>query len=329
MTKVIRMTTSKSRLGFLIFLVFALLALNIWQYFNNNKLKDSLQTNQVELVEMEKIRTALDKDYQDALASIEALRDDNKKMNDAIEGQKIELKKQKDKISELIWSKRQFDKAKEEMKTLNSLAAQYVEELKTLKAENTRLASSNVKLEKEKEVLTYSLEEEKKATTELTVAKTALVTKNETLSEEKQVLDSKVEMASAIKINWLEVTGFQSNDEGKLKKKRKAKDVNVLRICYKTESNYIASAGEETFYVRFISPLGETLAVEELGSGVLYDKFTGKEVRYSTSGSIDYENKDTKGCIDWLLNVKIPKGVYDVELYNKGYLCGKGNFKLK
>lgn len=329
MTKVIRMTSSKSKTGLLLFVAIALLGFNIYQWMSSNKLKATIENNKTELVSLEKIQAELDKDYQDALASIEALRDDNQKMNDAIESQKIELKSQKDKINDLIWSKRELGRAKEEMKSLNILAAKYVEELKVLKSENERLASNNVKLTKEKEVLTFSLEEEKKATTELSQAKVALVSKNEVLSEEKQQLDSKVEMASVIKINWLEVKGFQTQDDGKLKKKRKAKDVNVLRICYKTEANYIAKAGEEEFYVRYISPLGETLAVEDLGSGILFDKFTGKEVRYSTSGNLDYNNEDAEGCIDWQFNFKINKGVYDVELYNKGYLCGKGNFKLK
>lgn len=329
MTKVIRMTSSKSKTGIFILLALALLGLNIYQYWKNTQLTTQIETNKIERMDLEKVQAELDQDYQDALASIEVLRDDNKKMNDAIESQKVELKNQRDKINDLIWSKKELGKAREEMKAMNALAAQYVEELKVLKTENARLASSNIKLEKEREVLTFSLEEEKKATTELSEAKAALVSLNEELSEKKQELDGQVEMASAIKVNWLEVKGFQTKDDGKLKDKKKAKDINVLRICYQTESNYVTKAGEETFFVRYISPLGETLAAEDLGSGVLFDKFTGKEVRYSSSGTLDYQNKDAKGCIDWLFNFKIDKGVYDVELYNKGYLCGKGNFKLK
>ena len=50
---------------------------------------------------------------------------------------------------------------------------------------------------------------------------------------------------------------------------------------------------------------------------------------YTTSGSIDYQNEDTRGCISLSLSEKIIKGIYDVEIYNNGFMVGKGDFKLK
>ena len=53
------------------------------------------------------------------------------------------------------------------------------------------------------------------------------------------------------------------------------------------------------------------------------------QVMYTTSGSIDYQNEDTRGCISLSLSEKLTKGIYDVEIYNNGFMVGKGDFKLK
>ena len=96
-----------------------------------------------------------------------------------------------------------------------------------------------------------------------------------------------------------------------------------------TETNVIAPAGDERFYVRIIDPVGETMAVESLGSGIIEDKMSGAKVRYTQSGTLDYKNDDATGCIDWKPNYSFIKGNHTVEIYNKGYKVGKGDFTLK
>ena len=91
----------------------------------------------------------------------------------------------------------------------------------------------------------------------------------------------------------------------------------------------VTPAGEEVFYVRIMSPQGETLAVESSGSGTLTNKLNGEEIRYTTSGSVQYDQKDTNVCIDYTPNAALGKGNYAIEIYNKDYMVGKGSFLLK
>lgn len=323
------MSNKSSFTGWAIAIIIGLLGLNAYQWYNNTELNKVNTQKQAELFEIEKVQAELEKDYQDALESIENLRDDSKELNSLIDNQKKELAAQKKRISGLIWTSRELDKAREEIASIQGIADGYINEINSLKAQNQQLVASNKVLTEEKVVLTNNLETEIKEKEEIAEARAVLVSEKEELSALKKELDEKVEVASAIKVNWLQVQGYQLKDNGEMKKKKKAKDVDVFRICYKTETNVTSPAGEETFYVRYITPQGETLAVESLGSGVLTNKMTGEEVRYSGSGTVEYNNEDTEGCIDWQINFAPPKGIYEVEMYNKGFLCGKGSFKLK
>ncbi len=327
------MTNTKAKqnnvMAWAIVAIVGLLGLNGYQWFNNSELKKSINDQTVELAELEQLSAELDQDYQAALESLEDLRGNNKELNDLIGSQKKELKAQKDKINNLIWTKRELNKAKEELATLNTQATQYIAEITQLKEENKFLASTNQRLTSEKQLLADSYKKQQEISAELEEAKKVLASEKERLAESNTELSSQVDMANAIKVNYLEVQGFEVKDDGKLKKKSKAKDIEMFRTCIKTETNLVTPKGNKDFYVRLINPIGETVAVESAGSGVLTNKMDDTQVRYSYTGSIDYNNDDAEACLDWTLAEKLPKGEYDIEIYNNGFMVGKGAFKLK
>lgn len=302
--------------------IIALLGLNGYQWYVNNKLSSANQVQQTEMMEMQKIQAELDQDYQAALESLEEMRGENSQLNSLIDSQKSELKAQKDKINNLIWSKKELDKAKAEIKSLNANVAKYMADIQQLREENKTLSESNTQL-------TMRVEEEIKAKEEVIQARNSLSSEKESLMKTNETLSTKVDMANAIKINYLEVKGFEVKDDGKLKEKSKAKDIEMLRVCFLTETNMVTSPGNKKFYIRVINPTGETVAVESAGSGVLTNKQDNSQVRYTTSGDVNYKNEDTNACIDWTLPEKLIKGDYKLEMYNNGFMVGKGQFKLK
>jgi len=141
--------TKNSVSAWAIIAILALLGLNGYQWFVNNQLSTEQVRQESELLELEKVNAELDQDYQSALSSLEDMRGDNKELNDLIESQKKELTAQKDKINNLIWSKRELNKARDEIQNLNSQAANYVAELTQLRNENARLASNNSQLQQQ------------------------------------------------------------------------------------------------------------------------------------------------------------------------------------
>ena len=208
------------------------------------------------------------------------------------------------------------------MKALKDQAQQYIKELTKLRDDNQFLTSSNTQLKEEKEALNQLY-------AEIAQAREILIVEKEEIIKEKAILSGKVDIAEAIKINYMEVQGYQVKDDGKTKKKNKAKNINMLRTCFLTETNVVAKGGEQEFYIRIIDPVGETITDSNDGVGVLTNKLDSTQVMYTTSGSIDYQNEDTRGCISLSLSEKLTKGIYDVEIYNNGFMVGKGDFKLK
>jgi hypothetical protein len=319
------MNTTQSKQNFTaiaIGIIIALLALNAYQWYVNSKLSSTNQTQKSEMVELQKVQEELDQDYQTALESLEEMRGDNAQLNSLIDSQKSELKAQKDKINNLIWTKKELDKAKAEIKLLNTNVAKYLADIQKLQGENKVLSDNN-------QQLTLRVEEEIKAKENVITEKNALTAEKETLNKSNAALGAKVDMANAIKINFLEVKGYEIKKDGKLKERSKAKDIQMLRVCFLTETNMVTASGQKKFYIRIINPQGETIAIEDLGSGVLTNKLDNSQVRYTTSGEINYNNEDTNACIDWTLSDKLVKGDYKIEMYNNGFQVGKGSFILK
>ncbi|MBK9254135.1 MAG: hypothetical protein IPM42_01465 [Saprospiraceae bacterium] len=319
------MTGTQSKQNFTaiaIIAIIGLLALNVYQWYSNSKLNESNQQQQSQMLELEKVQAELDQDYQAALESLEEMRGDNQQLNALIDSQKAELKTQKEKINDLIWTKKELDKAKAELNTLNSSVTKYLAEIQELKVQNKLLTDDNV-------MLTQRIDEEVKEKESILQEKAAIASEKDNLAKSNEKLGSKVDMANAIKINFLEVKGYEIKKDGKLKEQSKAKNIGMLRACFLTETNMVTSSGTKKFFVRIVNPQGETIAVEDKGSGVLTNKLDNSQVRYTTSGEIQYNNEDTNACIDWTLDDKLPKGNYNIEMFNNGFLVGKGAFVLK
>ena len=315
-------TKSNNVLSYALIGIILLLGLNGYQLYINSQLKQDTANQKTELIELEKIKTELDQDYKAAIEGLDELRGDNEELNQLIDSQKLSLQGQKEKINNLIWSKRELGKARKEMKALKDQAEQYIKELIKLRDDNQFLTSSNTQLKEEKEALNQLY-------AEIAQAREILIVEKEEIIKEKAILSGKVDIAEAIKINYMEVQGYQVKDDGKTKKKNKAKNINMLRTCFLTETNVVAKGGEQEFYIRIIDPVGEIIADSNGGAGVLTNKLDNTQVMYTTSGSIDYQNEDTRGCISLSLSEKLMKGIYDVEIYNNGFMVGKGDFKLK
>ena len=315
-------TKSNNVLSYALIGIILLLGLNGYQMYINSQLKQDTANQKTELIELEKIKTELDQDYKAAIEGLDELRGDNEELNQLIDSQKLSLQGQKEKINNLIWSKRELGKARKEMKALKDQAQQYIKELTKLRDDNQFLTSSNTQLKEEKEALNQLY-------AEIAQAREILIVEKEEIIKEKAILSGKVDIAEAIKINYMEVQGYQVKDDGKTKKKNKAKNINMLRTCFLTETNVVAQGGEQEFYIRIIDPVGETITDSNDGVGVVTNKLDSTQVMYTTSGSIDYQNEDTRGCISLSLSEKLTKGIYDVEIYNNGFMVGKGDFKLK
>ncbi len=312
-----------------IILILILLGLNGYQWMKSSQLTKELTTQKSQFLDLEKINTELDFNYQSKLEELEGMRGENQELNNRIDAQKSELAKQKQKISGLIWTQKELGKAKEELVNLNTLADQYIAEITKLKAENQALSSQNVALTESNTQLNEEVNVNKRRISSLDSVQTILVSQKEKLDKNNSVLSGKVDIAEAIKINYIEVKGYDDKGSGDLSEKSRAKKVDILRSCFVTETNLIAPEGGKKFFIRYTDPLGQVIHIPDSGSGSFTEKLNGEEIRYTTSGTLDYTNEETRACLDFRPNYQLSKGTYKVHMYQNGFEVGKGEFVLK
>lgn len=284
---------------------------------------NDLEQKAYELEESIKLREELETQYDQALADLEAQKTTNEELNSIIDQQKAELEGQKNKIAGMLKNKGRLDKARIEIENLKVQVNEYIAQIDKLKSENEELAGENAQLSEEKASLTTDLEGRIMENEELTAAQAKLVT-------EKENLDKKVKIASVIKLREVKAEPRRVKGSGKAVGTSKAKSTDQIKVCFTTLSNEVVRPGMQVFHVRIINPIGETLAIENMGSGRLTNKKTGEEVRYTQAEEVDYSNDEVQSCMVWSPpNASFIKGDYTVEVYNNDYLAGMGAFSLK
>ena len=307
-------------------IIIALLGVCAFLGYKYSQLKKQNSVKYEEILKLQKFQAELDGEYQVALSSLENMKNDNQELSSLIESQKLELKSQKSKITDLIWTKRELDKAKRELQNMSQLTNQYLAEINTIKRQNAELANANTQLNEQNVVLTTSLEVEKTATANLEKTKARLMSENTSLSSDITMLSEKVDIASAIKLDEISFEAGSLNEDGSFRKRLRTKKMQVFQTCFITTTNLVSIPGEEIFMVRIINENGETLSSDE--NAVLENKINGEQTRFTTSGKMTYENKETRACINWDPPADIEKGNYTVEVYNKGFKVGAESFKI-
>ena len=294
-----------------------------WLAYTNMTKANQLEQTVYQLEETNSLRAELESQYNQALADLESQKTTSDELNAIIDQQKEELEAQKNKISRLIRNKGKLDKARIEIENLEAQVSGYIAEIDQLKADNEALAGENAQLSEEKSMLTADLQNKQAENEMLNDARTQLVS-------EKEALASKVNLASVIKMKSMKVEGMKVKSSGKAVATKRAKQVDKVKVCFTTLDNDVVSPGTERFYIRLINPRGETLAIEDMGSGTITNKATGEEIRFTQYEEVDYNNEEANSCLYWQpTNLAFSAGTYTVEIYNKGYLAGMGSFSLK
>ncbi len=303
-----------------------LLGLSVFLLIQTYRKGKELETNKIELDAQKQAFAELDQKYNDAVAQLEQQKGLNAQLDEKINQQLQQLEQQKAQIETLIRENRDYRSA---MGRFESQKKQYLAEIERLKAEIGILTEKNTQLTQEVSTLSSSLSQTQSRLAEESSAKAALISEKTQLESERKVLSRKVDIASAIRVKDITIKPVDVRGSGKEKVKTRASKVDKLSICFTTEANEVAEAGEEVFYIAIIDPTGATMAIESLGSGIAKDKRQEQDFRYTTTATCQYNNGETNVCGAWQPGQNFIKGTYNVKIFNKGFLVGTASFKLK
>jgi cell division protein FtsB len=286
---------------FLIVVVLALLATDVYLYLQKNK-------SDTKIVYQNDERTRLQTELDSLEAQIEQVNSGKAKMSQAMKLQtdslkakinvlRTELKKGKLTVAELA-------DAQESVKQLRYFVAKYTADIEELKKQNTSL------------------------TAERDTLKTTIKTVNQkdsTLAKQNQDLGAKVKVGSAIKLATADIVAYKVKGSGKEVDTKRASPAKKIKINFTVASNDIAEKGMHDIYIRIVDPTGNLITGTDAGNF----NADGQDLQYTYKTSIEFKNDGSTYTIDWLNPVAFQKGDYTVLLYADGYTMGKSGFSLK
>jgi hypothetical protein len=286
---------------FLIVVVLALLATDVYLYLQKNK-------SDTKIVYQNDEKTRLQTELDSLEAQIEQVNAGKTKMTQQMQAQTDSLKaKIKVLRTELAKGKltvAELNQAQENIKQLRYFVTKYTADIEELKKQNTALSTERDTLK-----------------TTLKVANQ----KDSTLSKQNQDLDAKVKVGSAIKLATSDIVAYKIRGSGKEIDTKRAGPAKKIKINFTVASNDIAEKGMHDIYVRIIDPTGNLITGGDSGP------FTadGQDLQFTYKTSIDFKNDGSAYTIDWQNPAAFQKGDYTVLLYADGYTMGKSGFSLK
>ncbi|WP_259069084.1 hypothetical protein HDF24_05380 [Mucilaginibacter sp. X4EP1] len=286
---------------FLIVVVLALLATDVYLYLQKNK-------SDTRIVYQNDEKTRLQTELDSLEAQIEQVNVGKTKLSAELTAKNDSLKaKIKVLRGELAKGKltvAELSKAQEDVKQLRYFVTKYTADIEELKKQNASL------------------------TTERDTLKTNLATVNEkatTLEKQNQDLGTKVKVGSAIKIATADVVAYKIKSSGKEVDVKRASPAKKIKINFTVASNDIAQQGMHDIFVRIIDPTGNLIT----GTDSANFNADGQDLQFTYKTAIDFKNDGTPYVIDWVNPSAFQKGTYTVLLYADGYTMGKMSFLLK
>ena len=244
-------------------------------------------------------------------AELEMFKGKNAELDSLIVSQQNEIDKQKATITNL------FAKGKmtsNELAKAKQMIAQYQDEIAKMKVQIEQLSAENSVLTAKNTQLSSDLSAEKNATTQL--------------NEQNKGLSRKVELGSLLQLRNIEVLGIKKKGNGKEVDVNRVKQLESLRVTFETGDNKVLEPGALSLFVRIVNPKGETISVADQGSGTFKLAETGDNIQYTKKADFDWTQSNKKVVVYWSQNIK-DAGTYKVEVYQSGYMVGKGEVVLK
>ncbi|PWK16645.1 hypothetical protein LV89_04861 [Arcicella aurantiaca] len=245
-------------------------------------------------------------------------------------------------VDELVAAKEQLEKDKKALtnakffnsKQYDAKIKEYValltekdQVIAQLKSENESLTAQTVTLSKEKEVLVQEKQVFIEENTGLKGEKEKLTQTVADYSSKNDELTKKVKAGAQLKAQNLQVYAVKANGKVKDGGKYRAKKVDQLKLAFTLPSNPITEKENKEIMVRIMDSDGAVITDSATGSSVF--NFDGKEMAYTTKGTVTYTNNDQNVEMLYARGAAYRAGNYTVELYSEGFKIGQGNFIIK
>ena len=288
---------------FLIVVVLALLGTDVYLYLQKNKSDTKIiyqddERNRLK-IELDSLEAQIEQVNTGKAKMTAAMKAKNDSLESKIKVLRVQLAKGK-------LTKAELAKAQEDVKQLRYFVTKYTADIEELKKQNTSLSN-------ERDTLKINL--------------AATSAKATDLEKQNQDLDTKVKVASVLKLAQANVVAYKIKGSGKEVDVTRASPAKKIKINFTVAENSIAEKRMHDVYVRILDPTGN-LITDPKDAGTFQSE--GQDLQYTYKTSIDFKDDGSGYTIDWV-NPAPPfvKGTYQVLLYADGGKMGTTTFSLK
>lgn len=304
-------TNKSSKKTVYLVIIFLLLLINLVGAYYLFKGQQDLEVTQTELVGLQDDLSGLQANFNAQLAELDEMKGINADLDAVLAEREGDIKLHLEEIqkwkNQSEFNKNELNKLKGKIIEFETERAAFIGQIDKLSEENQELLAIKMRLETD-------LMTEKNVTLSLT--------------QDKAYLSEKFELGSLLQADELSAVGIKVKDSGVEKEISKVKNVEKIMVCYQTGENKVREEGEVVMQLRLVSPNGETLFLQQEGSGSFTSKENGQEIRFSKAASFNFDGGNKKVCIYWSHNIT-QAGTYTAEMYQEGYLLGMTSFELK
>ncbi|QCK16041.1 chromosome segregation protein SMC [Mangrovivirga cuniculi] len=295
--------TNKTVITVLIGVLFAInLLLGYLWWQDNQDYQKQESAMQSEISAQVKKLDELSVELEEKIATIERLGGDVEELKKV----KAELEAEKEKFkSQANWATTNLNRLKNKVEGYEELLVQKDEEIADLKAINEALYTENTDLKTEKESLNDSIGE---------------------LSEVREELQSKVEMASRLKAENITVAAV--NNRGKEREGEfRNRHVDQLKVSFNLAKNDVAPIEGKDIFIRVIDNNGQVIFDVAKGSGTFM--LNNKEEFYTSKKNILFDNTRQQLTFLYEKGSEYEEGEYLVEIWAEDYIIGEETFTVK
>jgi len=293
---------------FLIVVVAALLITDVYLWFKNKKGDNERIVYQHDTTTLQAQKTHLETQIDSLETQVEQANTGKAKLSKALmasnDSLKAKIKTLRVKLYNGKLTAEELAKAQEDVKQLRYFVTKYTTDIDELKKQNVAL------------------------TTERDTLKTNLATVSEkatTLQKQNEDLNTKVTIASALKVGNINITPLKVRSSGKEVAKTRAGATKKIKIDFTVAGNAVAEKRLHDVFVRVIDPTGNLITSTDSGNF----HTDGEDLQFTYKTAIDFKDDGSGFTIEWTNPNPFQKGAYTVLLYADGYTMGKTTFTLK
>ena len=286
----------KSKRNWFYLLLMIVVFLIIFLFFKQQQQQQALKMQFIEE------KNALRDDLDDLIDEHDNLLEQYGDLNTQLGEKDSTIRSQIAEIRNLIRTKKDLNVAREKIEVLKTISKRYLADIDSLFILNVQLHNENDSVIKINKNINW---------------------KNYKLNKENKKLIDKVNKGSILEIGDILIETLKYRNSGKEVETSRASKVIIIRTIFSLKDNPIAKNGLKIIYLRFIDPKQKVLTntIQNLIPGE-------KEIKYSISKQIQYENKLLHFSIDYNRIDPLISGKYKVEVYIDNLLTGSNSFVL-